>query len=102
MGAAGYVAVFNEADVRARYKELWPDNDIDDDWWYLKTCSADIQGTRYIFDYADDQGTHEGSREPFWFRHRDGEDFLSESEAQKRVLAALYGVGAVATAEVWT
>lgn len=102
MGAAGYVTVFREADVRAKYKELWPENDIDEDWWYLKTCSADLNGTRYIFDYSDDQGTHEGTREPFWFKNEPGENIFQETAAQKRVLAALYGVAYEASVEVWT
>lgn len=102
MGAAGYVTVYNEAAVRGRFQELFPEHDIDKDWWYLKTCSGDLQGTRYIFDYADDQGGHEGSAESFWFAHEEGEDYFADSRAQKRVQQVLLEVGPVVSVEVWT
>ena len=94
--------VFNEAKVRARFTELFPENDIDADWWYLKTCSAELGGTRYIFDYADDQGGHEGTRESFWFAHEADESVFSESRAQARVNTVLDELGPEAYPEVWT
>ena len=102
MGAAGYVTVYDEAAVRGRFRELFPEQDIDKDWWYLKTCSADVRGTRYIFDYGDDQGGHEGARESFWFAHDEDENYFAESRAQARVLKVLDEVGALAQVEVWT
>lgn len=67
MGAAGGVTIYKETEVRRTYASMWPDHDIDKDWWYLKTCSAAVFGTRLIFDYADDQGWHDGTENDFWF-----------------------------------
>lgn len=121
MGAAGYVTVYRENEVRDAYKRLWPDNDIDADWWYLKTCSADVFGTRLIFDYADDQGYHEGTENEFWFtaEHGPKDETTGRYEwyeqpdkpeggfgpsylkSQRRVLAALSECQGVEV-EVWT
>jgi len=80
MGAAGYVSIYRDSEVRAKYAELYPNNNIDEDWWYLNTITVELDGERWILDYHDDQGWHEGARSEFWFY---------DAEAQERVLTVL-------------
>lgn len=93
MGAAGYVNIYRESNVRETYAKKFPNNDIDKDWWYLKTITTELDGNRYIFDYADDQGYHEGSGNSFWFENY---------EAQQRVLEVLRECECLQWVEVWT
>lgn len=67
MGAAGGVTIYKLDDIEAKYAEMWPDGDIRKDWWYLDTITTDLDGTKYVLDYADDQGMHQGSSNNFWF-----------------------------------
>ena len=93
MGAAGYVTIYRESNVRETYEQKFPDNNIDEDWWYLKKITAELDGNRYIFDYGDDQGWQEGSENDFWFK---------DDAAQSRVLEVLRGCGSIDSVEVWT
>lgn len=92
MGAAGYVHIYRDSEVRAKYKELYPKNNIDEDWWYLTTITVELDGVRWILDYRDDQGWHEGTGNEFWF---------DNEEAQKRVLNVLKQCEE-RVVEVWT
>lgn len=92
MGAAGFVRIYRDSEVRSKYKELFPGNNIDDDWWYLKTITVELNGEKWILDYCDDQGWHKGTRSEFWFRDKDAQMRV------RRVLAECK----VKTVEVWT
>lgn len=92
MGAAGFVNIYRDSEVRNKYKELFPGGDIDEDWWYLKTITVELDGEKWILDYYDDQGCHEGTNSDFWFR---------DAEAQRRVNRVLAECKAK-TVEVWT
>lgn len=149
MGAAGYVTVYDEAKVREAYEELWGDlgHSIEDDWTYPSwdpdpdnppkydrgwVVRIPLGGRYYLFDYADDQGNHEGVNTSFWFnsyavpeaeatRQWDEIDsrvppedqpweiverrrggLMGASPAQARVLCALRKVGSEGQVEVWT
>ncbi len=75
MGAAGSVTVYLLHEVERRFRERFPDNDLRKDLWYLsegeggerRLVATLPDGTRLLFDYADDQGDHDGLQEPFWF-----------------------------------
>lgn len=71
MGAAGGVTIYKLADIEAKYAEMWPGHDVHKDWWYLDTITVELGDTKYVLDYADDQGYHEGHHNNFWFRSRE-------------------------------
>lgn len=113
MGAAGYVAVYEREAVERAYAELYPERNITEDWWYLDTITTELNGTRYVFDYYDDQGGHDGTGNCFWFSIEDADKtdgvlrssivFGSElSAAQKRCKEALQRAGLLTDVEVWT
>lgn len=91
MGAAGYVTIYNEAAVRAAYETLWGDLGyrIEDDWRYPtwpdqerhhgdSVVRVELGGAWYLVDYADDQGTHEGTGNSFWFAA--GAEYVDDPE----------------------
>ncbi len=92
MGAAGYVSIYRDLEVRAKYAELYPNNSIDEDWWYLPTITVELDGEKWILDYYDDQGWHRGTQNDFWFK---------DEEAQERVLNVLKRCEEKSV-EVWT
>lgn len=93
MGAAGSVAVYDAQRVRDEYSRLFPQCDIDEDWWYLTTITGALDGKAWIFDYGDDQGYHNGTADSFWF---------ASPEAQTRVRDVLHRVKYESLVEVWT
>ena len=95
MGAAGYVTVYDRDELEKRFAERYPDHVLTEDWWYLDTITMDLDGRRLIFDYADDQGYHQGSQNDFWFAYDGG-------KAQTRVLSILHEMKQVGHVEVWT
>lgn len=101
MGAAGYVTIYEREAVERAYAGLYPDEDITADWWYLDTITAELNGVRYILDYSDDQGMHEGTGNSFWFNHEEGEGW-DNTRAQRRCIAALYAARELTSVEVWT
>lgn len=78
MGAAGSVTIYRRSDVEAAYERPWPGESLTEDWHYVDTITGDLDGERWILDYADDQGWQEGSRNAFWF----GGEIVPEDEAQ--------------------
>lgn len=101
MGAAGYVTVYDRAELEERYAEKYPDRVLTEDWWYLDTITLDLNGIRLVMDYHDDQGIHDGVENSFWFKSEPNEDWF-ESDAQKRVLSVLREIKPLSTTEVWT
>lgn len=122
MGAAGFVTFYRRSEVEAKYAELYPDKALTDDWWYLDTITVALDGERWICDYADDQGNHEGTGSDFWFsaKERVAKDDLPEnaptwdlnegwgntagtySAAQVRVVMVLRNLTESPRVEVWT
>lgn len=92
MGAAGYVSIYSEEEVRNRYRELYPYGNIDKDWWYLRTITVELDSKKWILDYHDNQGHHIGVYNSFWF---------DDEEAQSRILNVLKRCE-VKIVEVWT
>lgn len=105
MGAAGNVTVYDLAEIQMHYRTTHPEHDLLADWWYLKTGLDDLEDKAgspalvckigqsiLVFDYADDQGWHEGSGNSFWF---------TDEEAQQRVLTVLAKCNTYMV-EVWT
>lgn len=74
MGAAGYIHIYTEPDVRMFYDKLWGDlgYTIESDWWYPSwegdtVARININGVWCLIDYRDDQGNHDGTHNSFWF-----------------------------------
>lgn len=74
MGAAGSVTVYLLDEVERKFKERFPEHDLQEDLWYLRDDNSGRAlvarlpgGTRLLFDYADDCGDHEGFQNSFWF-----------------------------------
>lgn len=78
MGAAGSVTIYRRSDAEAAYERLWPGESLTEDWDYVDTITAELDGERWILDYADDQGMHEGSGNFFWF----GGEIVPKDEAR--------------------
>lgn len=98
MGAAGYVTIYPEDAVREEYAKRWPKNSIDEDWWYLRDDSVRVvlDGKRWLVDYSDDQGCHQGVENEFWFKSPEAQ------ERVRRALTEVYRNGLTARTEVWT
>lgn len=127
MGAAGFVTIYRESEVREKYQEMWSDeHSIEDDWWYPswdtrrdnygQVVRIELDGTWWLVDYSDDQGHHEGVEEGFWFRGGTGKELerlkaeygdaywrvrYCETAAQVRIIMALKECEGKTT-EVWT
>ena len=92
MGCEEWVAVYKKADVLKEYELRFPENNIDDDWWYMDKLTGKINGVEYLFCFTNTCNDNSFA-DDFWFE---------DSEALERVLKVLKQCKPVCQPQLWT